>query len=58
MKVQIYGDSLMKGVLVDQNYKYRPIARRLLEQLQAGQYVVDVQLNTALELAHNVQTAD
>ena len=29
MKVQIYGDSLMKGVLVDQNYKYRPIARRL-----------------------------
>ena len=34
MKVQIYGDSIMKAVLVDENYKYRAIARDLLEQLR------------------------
>lgn len=34
MKIQIYGDSLMKGVVVDDNYKYRPIARHLLEKMQ------------------------
>lgn len=35
MKVQIYGDSIMKAVLVNEQYKYRPISRSILEQLQA-----------------------
>lgn len=34
MKVQIYGDSIMKAVLVDENYKYRPMSGILLQQLQ------------------------
>ena len=34
MKVQIYGDSIMKAVLVDDNFKYKPMARALLRQLQ------------------------
>lgn len=34
MKVQIYGDSIMKAVVVDENYKYRPLAKSLLEQLR------------------------
>lgn len=34
MHIQIYGDSIMKAVLVDENYKYRPIGSQLLEQLQ------------------------
>lgn len=34
MKVQIYGDSIMKAILVDENYKYKPIARDLLAQLR------------------------
>ena len=33
MKIQIYGDSLMKGVLVDANYKYKQSSKALLEQL-------------------------
>ena len=35
MKVQIYGDSLMKGVLVDENFKYKPVAGKLLQELTA-----------------------
>lgn len=34
MKVQIYGDSIMKAVLVDENFKYKPIAKEFLEQLR------------------------
>ncbi len=34
MKVQIYGDSIMKAILVDENYKYKPIAKDLLAQLR------------------------
>ena len=34
MTVQIYGDSIMKAVLVDENFKYRPMAKPLLLQLQ------------------------
>lgn len=34
MKVQIYGDSIMKGVLVDDRFHYRPIARTLQDELQ------------------------
>ena len=34
MKVQIYGDSLMKGVVVDENYHYKPLAKTLLAELQ------------------------
>ncbi len=34
MKVQIYGDSLMKAVVVDENYKYRPLAKGLLARLE------------------------
>lgn len=34
MKVQIYGDSIMKAVLVDENYKYKPIVKGLLERLR------------------------
>lgn len=34
MKVQIYGDSIMKAVTVDENFKYRPLAKSLLEQLR------------------------
>lgn len=33
MKIQIYGDSLMKGILVDENYKYKQSAKTLLEQM-------------------------
>lgn len=33
MKIQIYGDSLMKGILVDANYKYKQSAKALLEQM-------------------------
>ena len=35
MKLQIYGDSIMKAVLVDENYKYRPISKPLLAKLQS-----------------------
>lgn len=35
MKIQIYGDSIMKAVVVDENYKYHPLAKELLTQLQA-----------------------
>ena len=34
MKLHIYGDSIMKGVLVDENFKYKAIARQLLERLR------------------------
>ena len=34
MKVQIYGDSIMKAVLVDENYKYHQISPQLLEQFR------------------------
>lgn len=34
MKLQIYGDSIMKAVVVDENYKYRSVSRGLLENLQ------------------------
>ena len=34
MKVQIYGDSLMKAILVDENYKYKPSSKTLLERLK------------------------
>jgi len=34
MQIQIYGDSLMRGVLVDEKYHYRPMAKTLLAQLQ------------------------
>ena len=33
MRVQIYGDSLMKAILVDENYKYKPSAKSLLDKL-------------------------
>lgn len=38
MKLQIYGDSIMKAVVVDENYKYRSLSCAMLEklQLQAG----------------------
>lgn len=34
MKLHIYGDSIMKAVTVDENYKYRSLARPLLERLR------------------------
>ena len=34
MKVQIYGDSIMKAVIVDENFKYRPLAKGLLAELE------------------------
>lgn len=34
MKLQIYGDSIMKAVVVDENYKYHSVSRGLLENLQ------------------------
>lgn len=34
MKVQIYGDSLMKAILVDENYKYKPSSKALLDKLK------------------------
>lgn len=34
MKVQVYGDSIMKAVLVDENYKYKSIIKPLLAKLQ------------------------
>jgi len=34
MKIQVYGDSLMKAIVVDDNYKYRPLEKRLIAQLQ------------------------
>ena len=34
MKVQIYGDSIMKAVLVDENFKYKQTAKCLLDHLQ------------------------
>ena len=34
MKLQIYGDSIMKAVVVDENFKYRPVVKPLLERLQ------------------------
>jgi len=34
MKVQIYGDSLMKAIVVDDNYKYKPLEKPLLAQMQ------------------------
>ncbi len=33
MKLNIYGDSIMKAVTVDEHDKYRPLAKGLLEQL-------------------------
>lgn len=35
MTLQIYGDSIMKAVLVDEQYKYKPISRPLLARLEA-----------------------
>lgn len=34
MKLQIYGDSIMKAVVVDENYKYRSLSKPLLEDLR------------------------
>ena len=34
MKFQIYGDSLMKGILVDEQFRYKPSAKALVAQLQ------------------------
>lgn len=34
MKIQIYGDSLMKGILVDEHFRYTSTAKTLLAQLQ------------------------
>ena len=34
MKLNIYGDSIMKAVTVDEHDKYRPLAKGLLEQLR------------------------
>ena len=34
MKLQIYGDSIMKAVVVDEQYHYRPLAKAMLQQLQ------------------------
>lgn len=34
MTLQIYGDSIMKAVLVDEQYKYKPISRPLLDRLE------------------------
>lgn len=34
MKLQIYGDSIMKAITVDERFKYRPTAKSLLEQLR------------------------
>lgn len=34
MKIQIYGDSIMKAVLVDSNFKYKPASKAFLEQLE------------------------
>ena len=36
MKVHIYGDSLMKAVVVDENYRYKPLAKQLLTELAAA----------------------
>lgn len=35
MKIQIYGDSIMKAVVVDENYKYHPLSKELLAQFSA-----------------------
>ncbi|MBP3588709.1 MAG: SGNH/GDSL hydrolase family protein [Clostridia bacterium] len=40
MKVQIYGDSIMKAVLVDENFKYHQISSSLLDQLQQDTGVI------------------
>ena len=34
MKIQIYGDSIMKAVLVDEQYQYHQISSRLLERFR------------------------
>ena len=34
MTIQIYGDSIMKSILVDENYKYKTISSQLMEQFQ------------------------
>lgn len=34
MRLQIYGDSIMKAVVVDENYKYKSLSRPILENLQ------------------------
>ena len=34
MKLQIYGDSIMKAVVVDENFKYKSLSRSILENLQ------------------------
>lgn len=34
MQLQIYGDSLMKAIVVDDNYKYNPLAKTLLTQFR------------------------
>lgn len=34
MRLQIYGDSIMKAVVVDENFKYKSLSRSILEKLQ------------------------
>lgn len=34
MKLQIYGDSIMKAVVVDENYKYKSLSRSILDELR------------------------
>lgn len=51
MKIQIYGDSIMKAVLVDENYKYHQISSKLLDQLHQDTGV------TATNRAHFGYTA-
>ena len=34
MRLQIYGDSIMKAVVVDENFKYKSLSRSILENLQ------------------------
>ena len=40
MQISIYGDSIMKAVLVDENFKYHQISSRLLEQFQRDTGVI------------------
>ena len=51
MKIQIYGDSIMKAVLVDENYKYHQISSQLLDRFQQDTGV------TATNRAHFGYTA-
>jgi len=34
MRLQIYGDSIMKAVVVDENFKYKSLSRPILEKLR------------------------